>query len=89
MTSMWVGQRVGIRVVQPGAEADALVAALVDIVGINAGISHPDDDPGLTIVQLDQTDAESGAASIREMAAQRDESWARLVSIDVLPPAVA
>jgi hypothetical protein len=35
--------RVGIRV-QPGAAADALVAALVDIVRTSAGILHPDDD---------------------------------------------
>jgi hypothetical protein len=63
---------VGIRITRPGPAAESLVAALAAIVDIER--SH---DADLTIVHFNQTDATTGAAPIRQLAAQRDPDWGR------------
>jgi len=51
--------------------AESLDATLAEIVPASAGFKCSDE-ADLTIVHLNQTDATTGAASIRQLAAQRD-----------------
>ena len=77
---LYAGQHADIQIHEPGERADELVAQLLEIVRTSAPTTT-DENTGRVRVHLTQTDADTGAESIRKLAAGIDADWATLITI--------
>jgi hypothetical protein len=77
--TLYAGQHADIAIIQHGDRADQLVNELIAIANTSTSTTTRPD--GSVRVHLTQADADTGAESLRKLAASFDVAWTTLITI--------